>query len=404
MNSLFTRVPAYLSILAAAAVSVHAGEPSADSPSRLWSDGLGPGVEYTFENRPEVPLAIYTLTVDTSREDIVMEPYLTDGTFDTRRPVHRVVERAYEPEARPFGAINADYGSVRNRPHGPFVGQGTTWLHPTTIERSSVCVDEHGNIFLGAPRFEAHLRGPEGTTPIELDVVNVQFRAEDWDLPPANTLFTWPLGPEAPEPPEGFLSFPVELDGEELLPNAPASGTVTASPGTEALPLDKKRIAIRLEEPLPEWIDEGATITVDIAVPELPGKVVGMVGGGPLILKDGEILGPERARVEGEFMERFYPQRHPRTAIGLKEDGKTVIAMVVDGRRDHSRGVTLDELAELMKEKGAVTAMNLDGGGSSTMVVQGEIVNIVAGSRPRALATSILFRRLGPLEPQTSTE
>ena len=69
---------------------------------------------------------------------------------------------------------------------------------------------------------------------------------------------------------------------------------------------------------------------------------------------------------------------NPRTAIGIKSDG-TYIFMVSDGRTDESEGLSLLQLAEFMKKLGAETAYNLDGGGSSTMVFNGNVVNTPTG-------------------------
>ena len=69
---------------------------------------------------------------------------------------------------------------------------------------------------------------------------------------------------------------------------------------------------------------------------------------------------------------------NPRTAIGVKSDG-TYIFMVSDGRTDESEGFSLLQLAEFMKYLGAETAYNLDGGGSSTMVFNGSVVNTPTG-------------------------
>jgi len=64
----------------------------------------------------------------------------------------------------------------------------------------------------------------------------------------------------------------------------------------------------------------------------------------------------------------------PRTAIGLDGSGQKLILVVIDGRQPlYSQGATLAELAEIMLYYGADTAMNLDGGGSSTLVVQGPL-------------------------------
>lgn len=82
---------------------------------------------------------------------------------------------------------------------------------------------------------------------------------------------------------------------------------------------------------------------------------------GTLLVDDGVNVG-ETARVQPMA-------RHPRTAIGVSEDGEAVFIVVVDGRQDGwSVGVTLPELAELLIERGAYDALNLDGGGSSAFL------------------------------------
>ena len=103
--------------------------------------------------------------------------------------------------------------------------------------------------------------------------------------------------------------------------------------------------------------------------------VVDAVSGGPALLKDGSVAITTDEEV---FFGTAIPNIHPRTAAGLTADGD-VILMVVDGRQSDSRGVSLEELARLMLSAGAVTALNLDGGGSSTMVVDGMLMNRPTG-------------------------
>jgi hypothetical protein len=68
----------------------------------------------------------------------------------------------------------------------------------------------------------------------------------------------------------------------------------------------------------------------------------------------------------------YIAQLHPRTAVALSQDGRTLILVVVDGRQpNYSEGVSLPELAAIMVEYGGYTALNLDGGGSSALVVEG---------------------------------
>lgn len=81
-----------------------------------------------------------------------------------------------------------------------------------------------------------------------------------------------------------------------------------------------------------------------------------IVGGSGQVLTNGQITAGDDARA-------------PRTSAGVSADGKTLVLLVVDGRRDEwSAGFTLKELAAEMKAQGCSDAINLDGGGSSTIV------------------------------------
>ena len=89
---------------------------------------------------------------------------------------------------------------------------------------------------------------------------------------------------------------------------------------------------------------------------------------------------------------------HPRTAIGIDRDTHRLLLLVVDGRQRFSRGYTMVELAEMMMELGADEALNLDGGGSSTMVARrpNGTVKVVSSpsdgfERPVANAVSITY-------------
>ena len=89
---------------------------------------------------------------------------------------------------------------------------------------------------------------------------------------------------------------------------------------------------------------------------------------GPALVTDGNVSVTEDDEV-GKAM-----ADNPRTAIGIIDDLHYVF-VVSDGRTDESEGLSLYELAEFMQSLGATTAYNLDGGGSSTMVFNGEVIN-----------------------------
>jgi hypothetical protein len=101
-----------------------------------------------------------------------------------------------------------------------------------------------------------------------------------------------------------------------------------------------------------------------------------VTGGGPRLLVRGRIA--VAASAEGFAplsAPGFVASRHPRTLAGVRRDG-TILLVTVDGRRPGwSAGVTLPEAARVMRSLGARNALNLDGGGSTGMVVRGELVS-----------------------------
>lgn len=90
-------------------------------------------------------------------------------------------------------------------------------------------------------------------------------------------------------------------------------------------------------------------------------KLALSMGGGAVILKDGII--PDEFSLS-------IPGSHPRTAVGISKDGKEVIMLTIDGRNASYPGVTQRELAEFLIELGAYDGINLDGGGSTEMIVK----------------------------------
>lgn len=93
-----------------------------------------------------------------------------------------------------------------------------------------------------------------------------------------------------------------------------------------------------------------------------PNKIFHAISGDRMLVQSGEVT----ANLDDTVL-------HPRTAMGLNKNGRWFYIVVVDGRQPfYSKGATFQELAEILKDFGAFNAMALDGGGSSTMVIQGE--------------------------------
>ncbi|MBR4909128.1 MAG: phosphodiester glycosidase family protein [Acidaminococcaceae bacterium] len=115
-----------------------------------------------------------------------------------------------------------------------------------------------------------------------------------------------------------------------------------------------------------------------------------VVGAGPLLLENGQVN--VRIREEAIAPDIAFG-RAPRTGAGVTADG-TVLLMVVDGRSQHSAGMTLKEFAQYLKRFGAVSAVNFDGGGSSEMVLDGKIMNRPSDGSERPIGIGLgIFRK-----------
>ncbi|BCW96406.1 MAG: phosphodiester glycosidase family protein [Fimbriimonadales bacterium] len=126
------------------------------------------------------------------------------------------------------------------------------------------------------------------------------------------------------------------------------------------------------------------------------------VSGGPWLVRNGKPLAPNE--MSGGFnLQSFIERRHPRTAVGRTAQGE-IIWITVDGRQPQSQGASLSELAQIMARYGAVEAINLDGGGSSTLVVRNLVVNSPSDGveRPVSNAWLVYDDAQRPLLPRST--
>lgn len=219
-----------------------------------------------------------------------------------------------------------------------------------------------------------------------LHVARVDLRARGlrWFATPPALLGSAPLAPpgrHAGETTGQFTSTFLREHGLQLAINAAPFGPVVDEEGTL---LDVAGLQVSLGRPVsgPTKDYPALLLMADgrarLARPpfDLTG-VVNAVGGFQIVLERGIPL--FRPPAEGARA----PALHPRTAVGLSEDGWRAWLVVVDGRQDgYSLGVTLHELAALLRALGATEGINLDGGGTSAIVVQGPDTQPLVLNRP----------------------
>lgn len=144
----------------------------------------------------------------------------------------------------------------------------------------------------------------------------------------------------------------------------------------------------------------GSELTFSIAIDQKWQNAQYILGAGPLLVKD------KQTHISMPTQSSFSKSRHPRTAVGVDATGRRVFLVTVDGRRSgHSNGTSLPDLAQLLIDKGASSAINLDGGGSTTMVTSQpgsyipQLVNWPSGSSERSVSAILQAVSVAPPGP-----
>lgn len=133
--------------------------------------------------------------------------------------------------------------------------------------------------------------------------------------------------------------------------------------------------------------------TIKFLVEALPSikKLREMIGGHPIVVTNGAVANLNSS-------DPFVTARHPRTAVGVNSDSSKLFLLTVDGRQTSSVGMNLFELADFMLRIGVYQGMNLDGGGSTTMVARNKVMNSPSDATgERDVANALLLVSTAPL-------
>lgn len=169
--------------------------------------------------------------------------------------------------------------------------------------------------------------------------------------------------------------------------------TVTYGSFEETVVVDGQIINFRPDRAVFAWEGKTAKIGVYSSFDNLPFKQ-NAIGGGPVFVKDGLYnFDPYNESFSPQVKQERTERKNARTAIGLDERGKEMYILVVDGNDDIDVGMTAQEMADiLINDYDVYTAMMLDGGGSSSLVIQDELVNMPnLGKDQRKILSGIGF-------------
>jgi hypothetical protein len=288
-----------------------------------------------------------------------------------------------------FGTMQEGYGGPRNSPHSLVVRSGELWN--TASLRPTLALLEDGRAEIRNFMTELSLEPVEGGPAIPLE------RFNHWQPLQRAALF----GPQwevTEERPANMTEVRFTLQGRISPSGAVEATVVDVFDSRGGVPIGVNEVVAQFPRASEDARRFAAGQSWRLISRTLPrADIRQAISGGPTIVREGKKDIPfEQEGIADTFVEA----RHPRTAYGLDRDGKTLILVVVDGRQPGwSVGVNLHELAEVMVNEGAWTSMNMDGGGSSTLIVDGVIKNRPSDATGERTTTSSLAVVLRPRSP-----
>ena len=339
---------------------------------------IAPGLTFTKITERQIPLRTYVLRMQPSKP-VTLDVALATAAMPSRRTVQEIA-RANDALA----AVNGDFTDPDvGRPTHPFAQDGD--LLQTAVQR--------GPLFaLSQDERRAYLGKPELRISVIERSSGRSWRIDRWNQgspAPGEIVGYSPLG--------GSLEFaPGYTCSVRLLPDGPrsfdADGTAVIADyvvdvaACDQAPMDRNGGVVLSAPPA---TDEATELLA--MAPGTPMRlrwsldwvgVADVVGGMPVLVQDG--------RAVATTCGTSFCRANPRTGIGYTANGG-IILVVIDGRQNRwSRGATLREFADIMRDLGAVEALNLDGGGSTTMVVEGEVVNRPSDGSQRNISNAVL--------------
>ncbi|MBP7868529.1 MAG: phosphodiester glycosidase family protein [Firmicutes bacterium] len=324
---------------------------------------LAPGV--SFERRTALTaagwLGVSIIRIDLTSPYIAVGPTLANGVLTSPAKATEIAE-ATDLAA----AINGDFfdAGVTSAPLSLLIADGRLVRSPRNDpDFASIAISGDMGI-LGSWAWSGQLLGPDGLA-IPIAAVNeVSVPADGAALYTSH--WSWQRNP----PTNGVTCIAIR-DGvvESRIAGwpHPALSSIPESPGLAYLAVRGSAATAAASLSVGDEVKISGQLCPDAE------GVIAAFSGKPVLLRDGAIA-PDLAKHVG--IQSLFAA--PRSATGLTQDGRTLLLVVADGRQSVARGLTLNELAELMRSLGAWNALNLDGGGSSSAVVRdpfsGEVV------------------------------
>ncbi len=350
---------------------------------------IGPGVKYHSVKKSN-PYNIKILEIDITQPDIKIETVLARDVLGTGfERTSSMATRSNRPGHLVLGAINGDFFGI-SAPTDPYGFLGSSMIanydftQGRTSGRTSFGMTDSKKPLFEKFSFAGYVKAKNNQT-ININSVNLTREANTMILYNkfigANTL-TNQWGVEI----KLELIDPLAVNQEiRFVAVAKEDGIGSMAIGNYYVISGHDSCARFLRN----QINIGDTVKLKIGTNLNKGNLFSLMGGGPRLMTNG-IIQNDFAGSEG-FDAAFTDSKHPRSAVGINRDSTKIFFVAVDGRQAAlSVGMTLSELAYYMKSIGCYQAVNLDGGGSTAMVVRNQVVNSPSDGSERSVGNALL--------------
>ena len=343
------------------------------------------------------PYAIDVLVVDLRAKNLQVESFRPVGLVKTTEQARRNDREDHSVVA----AINADFFSFNSGwPLNNQVMNGQ-FVFASSTQRSHLAIDANGKPFIEKFNLSAWIKPKSGKV-YPIDGVNETHRANSIILHTSfsDTATNFPWSPEMTFPDMTFL---LSLAGSSWSVGDTLKMAVTRNGVSDLMHIAKDQAVLWIGGspdvwPAREDVKVGDTVLVYLGTQPPVRQMRTMVGGVGMILANGKAV-PDSINVREKTSITFLKARHPRTFVGFDKDSTRLFLCVVDGRQERSLGMNFQEMGDFLLSLGVWNAINLDGGGSTTMVIHDKIVNSPSdktGERP--VANTLQVIRLNPAQ------
>ena len=346
---------------------------------------MAPGIVHRRFVSIQGPQSIHVLEIDLLRSELAIRAAHAFDSLRGRERTSAIVQRIGTRAGEPVAAVNADFFSLRtgeNENNQVVEGEVLKAVPVTDSPFDSLHTihSQFGMTCAGRPVLERFvfdgvvLTPPPATALLPLDAVNFRPRTD------ALVLYTARYGttpndsaaPATAELPLRVTTQHGDTTSYRVIGPPRTGGGLPLQTGEAAL--SGTGVAADVVQRVAPSIGSGGTLRIVMGFRPKRGRLCTLVGGWPRIVADGRSIADSVDRLEGTFP-RFSVTRHPRTGVGFSSDSSRLFLVTVDGRSESSSGMSLVEFAELMRSLGIVHGLNLDGGGSTTMVIRDRVVN-----------------------------